>query len=611
MRHRRTVSLKEKVLGRRGSGSTLQTQEKSPGEGSPHPPRPDRGIFLNLENLKEALFGDSWGSLSPIKSSIGLEQGGKHVQTAGDKTRGKVTLKDEFTEFSQYGSRFVLNQPDKEQQKDTGNMKEKDQKKVDPVHCPSVKKRIKNRSCSKPPLPVKSASCAPSISPPNENLVINNGGRTECGEVVHRPPIPPSPPSTHSKALNLRGKKLDMSTRQVKSHEQVKTVKCQGQETTRPCQGLPQLRGFSAKSDSDSGIEGDRGIEGDSNHWVEIKIKQVDLRREYDVIQLIGEGWFSRVYLAEHRTTRDEVVLKAINSNLVSAEEFVREFQSSAQLWPHKNILKVYDAVFQCDGYYMFATEYAPLGDLTSNIATDLQGIGEVHTKRVGQQVGSALEWIHSKNLCHLDVKLDNILVFKSDFSLVKLCDFGSVRSTRDIVIKKNELMPYCPAELVAKHANEYYQVDRVQDVFQFGIVVFFCLLGVLPWQKADLTDPHFAEFAAWRRKRSSKLPRNFKPMTSRAQKLFRKLLDPDPAKRLVLAELTKYLEDKWLRKVIPSPGVMGRDGQSQLTLGSFQSVHSNLAEKNAMLYTLLQHGVETTVDRSHKNKRIINWIKQ
>ena len=83
----------------------------------------------------------------------------------------------------------------------------------------------------------------------------------------------------------------------------------------------------------------------------------------------------------------------------------------------------------------------------------------------------------------------------RSDFSLVKLCDFGSVRPAGDIVIKKvfhcfpphiwivssrsinamqslqwlkiwafsnlfqNELLPYCPAELVARHANEYYQV--------------------------------------------------------------------------------------------------------------------------------------------------------
>jgi len=360
-------------------------------------------------------------------------------------------------------------------------------------------------------------------------------------------------------------------------------------------------RGISARSDSDSGIEA-----GDTNSC-DGKIKQVDIQREYDLVQLIGEGWFSRVYLAERRSTREEVVLKAINSDLVTAEEFWREHQSSAQLWPHKHILRVYDTVFQSDGYFMFATEYAPLGDLTSNITE--AGLGEQHTKRVAKQIGSALEWIHLKGLCHLDVKLDNILVFRSDFSLVKLCDFGSVRSAGDIVIKKNELLPYCPAELVARHANEYYQVDRVQDVFQFGIVVFYCLQGILPWQKADLADPYFSEFCSWRSKRNGKVPRNFKAMTSRAQKLFRKLLDPEPEKRLQLEELGKYLTDRWLRKEYRKPE--GRDGLSQLTLGSFQSVHSNAVEKNRMLYTLLQHGVETTVDRSLKNNRIISWIKQ
>jgi hypothetical protein len=36
--------------------------------------------------------------------------------------------------------------------------------------------------------------------------------------------------------------------------------------------------------------------------------------------------------------------------------------------------------------------------------------------------------------------------------------------------------------------------------------------------------------------------------MTSRGQKLFRKLLDHDPEKRLKLSEVPKYIEDKWLR---------------------------------------------------------------
>ena len=66
-------------------------------------------------------------------------------------------------------------------------------------------------------------------------------------------------------------------------------------------------------------------------------------------------------------------------------------------------------------------------------------------------------------------------------------------------------------------------------------------------------------------------MPRNFKPLTSRAQKLFRKLLDPNPSKRLELVEMTKYIEDRWMRKGVEKAGV--KDGQSQLTLGSFQVI--------------------------------------
>ena len=343
----------------------------------------------------------------------------------------------------------------------------------------------------------------------------------------------------------------------------------------------------------------------------------MDIDKDYDIVQKIGEGWFSRVYLAEHRSTRQEIVLKAINSKTVSADEFLREYRNSYLLSAHNHVLNVFDVVFQANGYYMFATEYAPLGDLTSNVGD--RGIGEPGTKRVAKQIGSALEWVHSKNLCHLDVKLDNILVFRSDFSWVKLCDFGSVRSSADIVIKKNELLPYCPPELVAKRAHEYYGVDRTQDVFQFGIVAFFCLFGSLPWQRADVTDPNYAEFFAWRAKKSSKPPKNFKPLTNRGQKLFRKLMDVEPGKRLSLSEVPKFTDDKWLKKPAGSGKGAGgaggenkwlSDGISQLTMGSFQSVHSNAVEKNKILYTLLQHGVETTVDRSQKNSRIINWIQ-
>ena len=85
------------------------------------------------------------------------------------------------------------------------------------------------------------------------------------------------------------------------------------------------------------------------------------------------------MYLTEHRNTHHELVIKAINSKNMSVEEFLREFHHSMILGSHRNILTVFpDMVYQLEGQCcMFATEYAPLGDLTSNIND--QGIGKKH----------------------------------------------------------------------------------------------------------------------------------------------------------------------------------------------------------------------------------------
>lgn len=76
-------------------------------------------------------------------------------------------------------------------------------------------------------------------------------------------------------------------------------------------------------------------------------------------------------------------------------------------------------------------------------------GIGELHTKRVAKQLSAALEHLHTRDLVHRDVKLDNILVFKSDFSRIKLCDFGETRRTGSVVMRRNEWLPYAPPEVL------------------------------------------------------------------------------------------------------------------------------------------------------------------
>lgn len=73
-------------------------------------------------------------------------------------------------------------------------------------------------------------------------------------------------------------------------------------------------------------------------------------------------------------------------------------------------------------------------------------------------QLASALDYIHSRELVHRDIKLDNILVFKSNFSRIKVCDFGETRRAGTPVLRRNEWLPYAPPEVLATEPDELYK---------------------------------------------------------------------------------------------------------------------------------------------------------
>ncbi|KAK2716669.1 serine/threonine-protein kinase meng-po-like [Artemia franciscana] len=348
----------------------------------------------------------------------------------------------------------------------------------------------------------------------------------------------------------------------------------------------------------------------------EFPLRQVELEDEYDVIQTIGAGWFAKVYLSEHKKTRQEIVLKALQKDTTSRKDFFRELHYSYFFSPHPNVIDTYDVAFETRTHYIFAQEYAPLGDLTSNIGEN--GLGEINSKRVLCQIASALDFVHSKDMAHRDLKMDNILVFRTDFTLVKLCDFGSMKKVGAQVARKNELLTYCPPEVATLPFNVGYFVHTSHDIWQFGILIFVCLTGSLPWQKADQSnDRRYSSFFDWQQRKTNKIPTPFKDFSSRLQRFFRKVFEPDDTRRTTIKEFHKYYEDKWLTKHRASYSSLGvYDASATLTPDgmsvnfSIMSVHSCLEEKNKLLRTLTQFGIETTVDHTAKKERIREWIR-
>lgn len=114
-----------------------------------------------------------------------------------------------------------------------------------------------------------------------------------------------------------------------------------------------------------SGLSRSKSSTGNIHKIREFELDKVTLSDEFDILQIVGEGWFGKILLVEHRATDTEMVLKLLPKPFVSLTDFYKEFHFSLSLGNHKNIVTTYDVAFETAGFYVFTQEYAPLGGLT------------------------------------------------------------------------------------------------------------------------------------------------------------------------------------------------------------------------------------------------------
>ena len=98
-------------------------------------------------------------------------------------------------------------------------------------------------------------------------------------------------------------------------------------------------------------------------------------------------------------------------------------------------------------------------GDLLSFVRKRTK-LNEVTSKFIFRQIIEALQYIHSQNIVHRDIKLDNILIDLSNN--IKICDFGVSKH-----IKKNEILydqcgtpAYIAPEILRNNGYEGFTVD-------------------------------------------------------------------------------------------------------------------------------------------------------
>uniref|UniRef100_A0A3B1K864 Serine/threonine-protein kinase SBK1 n=1 Tax=Astyanax mexicanus TaxID=7994 RepID=A0A3B1K864_ASTMX len=273
-------------------------------------------------------------------------------------------------------------------------------------------------------------------------------------------------------------------------------------------------------------------------------ISATEVEQQYELIGPLGKGTYGRVDLVAHRTQGTKLALKYVSKSKTKLRSFLREYSLTAALGCSPFIIKVLDILFETEESYVFGQEYAPAGDLF-DIIPPQAGLPEDMVKRCVQQLGLALDFMHSKSLVHRDVKPENVLLFDRECRRVKLADFGMTRRAGSRVKRVSGTIPYTAAEVCQVTGTEGIVVATTQDVWAFGVLLFCMLTGNFPWEAALPSDAFYAEFQRWQRGACppGAVPSQWRRFSDDALRMFGRLLALEPERRCGVKEVFYFLK--------------------------------------------------------------------
>ena len=216
----------------------------------------------------------------------------------------------------------------------------------------------------------------------------------------------------------------------------------------------------------------------------------------YEILRKLGAGGMAIVYLAFDEQKDKEVALKVMSPQVAASSEsvkrFEREFEVCSRL-DHDNIISLYDMGKLRDGNLFYTMDYLPYPSL-DDILEKEKKLTEQRTKRMMQQVASAMSCYHKEGIIHRDLKPANIVVTDEDNFVV--VDFGLVTDENLTALTRTGTVlgtPYfmSPEMVIGE------RVTLKADIYALGVIGYLALTGRLPFNGDDFSELYSAILAA------------------------------------------------------------------------------------------------------------------
>ena len=233
---------------------------------------------------------------------------------------------------------------------------------------------------------------------------------------------------------------------------------------------------------------------------------------KYKILKQLGQGGFGITYLAENTMLDGKVAIKEFffkeycnrdeetshvtiptDGNREIVERFKAKFIKEARTifkLNHPNIVRIFD-IFEENGTAYYVMDYIE-GESLNEMVKRRGAIPEAEAIGYIKEVGSALTYIHGKNINHLDIKPGNLMK-RRDNNKIQVIDFGVAKQYDAATSEGTTTTPvgishgYSPSEQYQQNGVQTFSPQS--DVYALAATLFKLLTGNTPPEAIVLQD--------------------------------------------------------------------------------------------------------------------------
>jgi serine/threonine protein kinase len=209
----------------------------------------------------------------------------------------------------------------------------------------------------------------------------------------------------------------------------------------------------------------------------------------YQLLEVLGEGGMSAVFLSRHKELDQLVAIKVLRFDRSvgddSLKRFLQEAKATFQL-NHPNLIRLLDFSAAEEELPYLVMEYVS-GTTLSDVLKEKGQLDAQEFVNIFGQVCDGLAYAHSKGIVHRDLKPSNIMLATEPDGtrVVKIVDFGIAKmahSDKEQHLTKTGEIFGSPFYMSPEQCRGL-SPDKRSDLYSMGCAMFECLSGSVPYR--------------------------------------------------------------------------------------------------------------------------------